>query len=546
MVESRAPASPRLWLWLAGYFLILLIPTGLLPLMESTEGRYGEIAWEMVASGNYLEPFFNGIKHFHKPPLTYWAIAAGYKLFGINDFGARFFGVVAACLAVAYLYRLALVLLGDYRQARDAALIFATSLLFLGVARIVATDIYLTCFTVMAQYYLLRRIAGPARRSDAPLYGLALGLGFLAKGPLIFLFTLLPFLLAKLLDAGHRRLFSWRETALAVATFALVALPWYIAVMIENPGLLYYFLKVQTVDRVASNRFRRYEPPWYFFYVFAGTFLPYIFFFLKGAVRLRKFDRSRQVLFLYVLVPFLIFTLAQSKQPTYILPFYGMAAILAAGALARLAMPRLRLLAVLVLLVAAIAPAVAGFVYPPARPLRSVLLLATIPALWLWWQALRDHRGELLIPRCAALLLLVTTVAYGVAAVAAPQMRGYEQMAQALNRLDPGRKLDVLVYRGFLPSLSLYRRHLTASAYGMEREVQFQENQDYRNWYLPTAADLQRYLGDRKELFVVMNAEAKPSFETESGYRCAPVYEQRKHNAYRCRVAADAANPGQE
>ena len=546
MVEARGPASQRLWLWLAGYFLLLLIPTGFLPLMESTEGRYGEIAWEMVASGNYLEPFFNGIKHFHKPPLTYWAIAAGYKLFGINDFGARFFGVIAACLAVVYLYRLALVLLEDARQARDAALIFATSLLFLGVARIVATDIYLTCFTVMAQYYLFRRIAGPARRSDAPLYGLALGLGFLAKGPIILLFTLLPFLVARFFDAGHRRLFSGPETALATATFALVALPWYIAVMIENPGLLYYFLKVQTVDRVASNRFHRYEPHWYFLYVFAGTFLPYLFFFLKGAVCLRGFDRSRQVLFLYVLVPFLVFTLAQSKQPTYILPCYGMAALLAAAALARLSMPRLRLLAVVVLLLAVVAPALAGFVYPPARALRWWLLLATIPAAWLWWQALRDHRGELLIPRCAALLLLVTTVAYAVVAVAAPQMRGYKQMAQALDRLDPERKFDVLVYQGFLPSLSLYRRHLAASAYGMDREVQFQENQDYRNWYLPGAVDLQRYLAERKELFVVMNLKARPCFEEESGYLCDAVYEQRKHNAYRCQAVGDSVPRAEE
>ena len=83
MVE--APTGRRLRLLLACYFLILLLPTGFLPLMESTEGRYGEIAWEMLLRGNYLEPFFNGIKHFHKPPLTYWAIAGGYRLFGIGD-----------------------------------------------------------------------------------------------------------------------------------------------------------------------------------------------------------------------------------------------------------------------------------------------------------------------------------------------------------------------------------------------------------------------------------------------------------------------------
>lgn len=541
MVE--APTGRRLRLLLALYFLILLLPTGFLPLMESTEGRYGEIAWEMLLRGNYLEPFFNGIKHFHKPPLTYWAVAGGYKLFGIGDFGARFFGVVAAILALVYLYRLALVLLGDRRNAFDAALIFASSILFLAIARIVATDIYLTCFTVMAQYYLFRRLHGEKRGSDAPLYGLALGLGFMTKGPIIFLFTLLPYLLAKFFDPDHRRVFTWREVLAGTGVFAVVALPWYLLVMAKNPGLLYYFLKVQTVDRVATNRFRRHEPIWYFFYVFAGTFLPYFLFFARGTLKPGAFCRSTRVLFLYVWVPFLVFTLAESKQPSYILPLFGIAAILAATSLRTLPMPRLRTLAVLLLLLFAIAPAVAGFVYPPARILRWPLLVTIPPLLWLWWRLWLERQGRQLVWWSALLLLAVSTVAYGIVAAAAPQMRGYEQMAKTLNRLDPGRNVDVLAYQSFLPSLSLYRRHLTAAAYGMQRDVRFQTDDEYRNWYLPTAADLQRFLQDRPQLFVVMAEDALPDFEKESGYACREVYRQRKRSAYLCHAPLE--NPAE-
>ena len=543
MVE--APTGRRLRLLLALYFLVLLLPTGFLPLMESTEGRYGEIAWEMLLRGNYLEPFFNGIKHFHKPPLTYWAIAGGYKLFGIGDFGARFFGTVAALLAVIYLYRLALVLLGDRRNAFDATLIFASSVLFLAIARIVATDIYLTCFTVMAQYYLFRRLRGEGRRSDAPLFGLALGLGFLTKGPIIFLFTLLPFLVAKFFDPDHRRVFSWREVLAGSGVFALLALPWYLIVMAKNPGLLYYFLKVQTVDRVATNRFHRHEPFWYFFYVFAGTFLPYILFFARGTLSPRAFDRPTRVLLLYVWVPFVVFTLAQSKQPSYIVPFFGIAAILAAAALRTFPMPRLRTLATLLLLLFAIAPAVAGFVYPPVRVLRWPLVVAAPLLLWLWWRLWQERQGPQLVWWSALLLIVVSTVAYAVVGVAAPQMRGYEQMASTLNRLDPDRNLDVLAYQGFLPSLSLYRRHLTAAAYGMQRDVRFQTDEEYRSWYLPTAADLQRFLRDRPQLFVVMAEDALPDFEKESGYACREVYGQRKRSAYLCHAPLDnSVDPG--
>ena len=80
MITPADPAEHRYWwLLLLGMGLFLFLPTGLLPLGETTEARYAEIAREMVASGNYLEPFFNGIKHFHDRPLTYWMIAAGLK-----------------------------------------------------------------------------------------------------------------------------------------------------------------------------------------------------------------------------------------------------------------------------------------------------------------------------------------------------------------------------------------------------------------------------------------------------------------------------------
>jgi len=82
-----------------------------------------------------------------------------------------------------------------------------------------------------------------------------MGLGFMSKGPIIFLFTLLPYFIVKIFFLEYRKVFDVRSIILGTLVFLLVGLPWYIAVMIKNPGLLYYFLKVQTVDRVATDRF---------------------------------------------------------------------------------------------------------------------------------------------------------------------------------------------------------------------------------------------------------------------------------------------------
>ncbi len=305
------------------YFILLLLPTAFIPLAETTEARYSEIAREMVASGNYLEPTFNGIKHFHKPPVAYWLIAAGLNIFGQNDFGARFFGVVAAVIAVAALFHLGRIILADEEKAFMAALIGASSLLFLAVARIAATDIYLTCFTLLAQVFLFRQIYGRKSPVNALLYASFLALGFLTKGPIIFLFTLLPYLLAKIFDREHRQVFSGKEIIAAAFLFSTIALPWYLAASAKNPGLLQYFLQVQTVDRVVTDRFHRYEPPWYFLEIFALTFLPYIFFFLRGAAQPRALPARTRILLVYISVPFLVFSLAQGKHPTYILPLFG-------------------------------------------------------------------------------------------------------------------------------------------------------------------------------------------------------------------------------
>jgi 4-amino-4-deoxy-L-arabinose transferase-like glycosyltransferase len=45
------------------------------------EGRYAEVAREMVTSGDYVTPRLNGLKYFEKPPLQYWASAIAFRIF---------------------------------------------------------------------------------------------------------------------------------------------------------------------------------------------------------------------------------------------------------------------------------------------------------------------------------------------------------------------------------------------------------------------------------------------------------------------------------
>ena len=516
------------------YGLLLLAPTPWLPLFESTEARYGEIAREMLASGNYLEPTFNGIYHFHKPPLPYWAMAAGMRLFGVNGLGVRFFGVVAALVGLWFLYRTARLLLGNELPARTALLVLASSALFLAVSRIPSTDIYLTASVLAAQYFLFRQIHGERSTGNVLAYALCLALGFLMKGPLVFLFTLLPFLLAKLVDERHRKVFPLRDILLAAGLFLMIALPWYLVVIHRHPELLNYFLKVQTVNRVATNQFGRDKPFWFYIMVFGSTFLPWLLFFLRGAVTPRSLPVAVRPLLLYVLVPFVVFSLAKSKLATYLLPLYGVAAIIAAAQLHQQEERTLRGFALGILALFSLALALAGFFYRPLEPFRWLLgVYGGMGLVLLGWGRTR-LLGSSFVPCCAALLLAISTAGYALLPEIQTESKGYARMAAAMDRLDRARDLEVVVYHGFLPSLSFHREKLAIMALGRWREVEFEGDGSYRKYYVETEQELRERLAGLPRIFMVTEPVNAGEFQTTYGYACGEVFSQRRYTAYLC------------
>jgi 4-amino-4-deoxy-L-arabinose transferase-like glycosyltransferase len=515
------------------YALALLYPSGLFPLKESTEARYAEMGREMLTSGNLLEPTLDGVKRFHKPPLAFWAIAAGLKIFGINEFAARFFSIIAGILSLIALYWLARIFL-DPEGALQSTAILATALLFLVMTRVASTDIYLTLFVVAAQYSLMRQVYGAKSSLNALLYGLFLGLGFLAKGHIVFLFTLLPYLIAKIFDTHHRKVFTAKEVAIAAVAFCLVGLPWYILVVVENPGLLNYFLKVQTADRFATTRFYREEPVWFFVATFFVTFAPWAFFVLKGAFKVRGMPTPYRVLLLYIAVPLLVFTLSKSKLATYILPFYGVASILAAYTIRTYPTSFLRLASAVMLTSLSIAFGAAGLFYKPLAPVAhmcagfgSIMLVAS---LVLWRVALTEQFTY----AAALVILLFSLFGYTTAPAMEPEIRTFRKMAAEINRVDPQKRLELVVYRTYLPSLSFYRGKLSVMALAREKDVQFEDDLAFKEHYVTSVDELRSLLGQKREVLLVADKRDAGEFELQLGFSCNLIFSQKKESAYLC------------
>jgi 4-amino-4-deoxy-L-arabinose transferase-like glycosyltransferase len=163
---------------------------GRLPLIDPDEGRYAEIPREMLERGDLITPTLNYVKYFEKPPLLYWLNAASLKIFGVNEFGARFPSALCGLLTVLATYIIARQLYGR-RTALISALILGTSAGFVLQSRIILTDMLLTfCLTAALGSFIVAA-AREGRRSRALpwyLFYLFCALATLAKGLIGMLF----------------------------------------------------------------------------------------------------------------------------------------------------------------------------------------------------------------------------------------------------------------------------------------------------------------------------------------------------------------------
>lgn len=307
-----------------------MLTCGYLGLIEPTDARYAEIGREMVASGDWLTPRLNGVAHYDKPPLAYWSTAAGMRVLGVNEWGARIGGALAGALLLG---ATASIAAAAGAGALLATLVLASAALFFTLSRLLATDVFLAA-AVAAFYaaYLARE-----RRGTLWMY-VALGAGFLAKGPVVLAHTALPLLVAALWKRDARIIAPLRS-ARGWLVFLAIALPWYLIVAADTPGLLPWLLHHELWLRYTSTVHHRSGPPWYFLVVVLAGMVPWTFATIDGIWRaargVSKAAAADAVLMSWALVPVLFFSVSGSKLPAYVLPEIPAFAILAALALTR-------------------------------------------------------------------------------------------------------------------------------------------------------------------------------------------------------------------
>lgn len=323
-------------LWLIALFTTLAVRT-LIPVDET---RYAAVAWEMWLRDDFLVPYLNGQPYSHKPPLFFWLIHAGWWLTGVNEWVVR---AIAPLLTLATLLatgQLAKRLWPDDSVTADAApwVLFACVVLtaFFSWVQI---DMLLVLCCVLAMTGLHIAVRGGI--AGWLLTGIMLGLGVLAKGPVVFLHVLPVGVLVPLWNRDTGPRFWWRWSAgLAVSLLisAVIAFAWVVPA-VQAGGVDYReaILWGQTASRVV-NSIAHAHPVWWYLPWLAVLFAPWIYLpWLWSGVRQSRpaADAGLRFCLVWMVSGFILLSLVSGKQIKYLLPLLPAFALVVARVLTR-------------------------------------------------------------------------------------------------------------------------------------------------------------------------------------------------------------------
>ncbi len=426
--DTRISRLAPLWLALVG--LLLFLPgNNLAPLIDRDEPRFAQATREMIQRGEWVVPYFNNEYRFDKPVLIYWMMRPCYALLGANEFAARLPSVLSAILLAWLVFWMG----RRWFSARTgflAAFGLLTCLQLLMHARSAVADMPMVAMVVLAQWaaWELIQVQGPKSKVQSleekypwkwfwALYG-ALGIGFLAKGPVTIVVPLLTFLVFRL--AFWRKPVRWSRLKLVpglAITLGIIG-AWGLPALAKTSG---EFWTVGMKSHVYERGLQTFQGHGAFFLYYVAMSLvslfPWIAFAGEGGVFLRRnWTQKNAYLMSWLAGTYILFSFYMTKLPHYVMPAWPAFFLLLAQA-AEADFPRPRWTRVffraVILLLSAVALIVfaAAFLIPFSPPYASLRLtlvggagaVIALAALAVLWRA----------GRTLALLLPLSAIALG-------------------------------------------------------------------------------------------------------------------------------------
>jgi len=329
----QQPNQKYFWL-LLGLSIVLFFPgLGKTPLWIYDEVRNAECAREMYERGDWIVPTFNGGLRTLKPPLHYYFMFGGFKIFGITEWGARFFSAVFGVLTIFITYFF-VKKYSSQRQAFITSLALLASTHFLFEFRMSVPDPYLIFLNTVSIFTAFAFFNPDSYRGKKNYWllicAVTMGLGTLTKGPVAIALPGAAIFIWLIWEKKIKEIFSWKILLAGIIMFA-VAIPWYLLVDKETNG-------AWTKGFFLQHNFGRFSEP---MEGHGGLFIIVPLIVLLGMLpasifigeSFKKFkthfsDPFLRLAFSVVAIFIVFYSISSTKLPNYAMPCYPFVAIL--------------------------------------------------------------------------------------------------------------------------------------------------------------------------------------------------------------------------
>ena len=308
------------------FFIILLsgilyVPfLGHVHLFDWDEINFAESAREMLVSGNYLDVQINFEKFWEKPPLFIWLQVLSMKIFGINEFAARFPNAIVGVFSLISLF-----FIGKNIKNTKFGIIwvslYASSILPFLYFKSGIIDPLFNLFIFLGIYFFYL-FSKDQKNSLLRIFLSAsfIGLGILTKGPVALLLFGLTAFVYMIIKKQYKKYISFKLLLPYVLIVSLAGGFWFILQYLNgNKQILVDFIEYQirlfsTKDAGHGGFFL-----YHFVVILFGVFPASIFALkgfksLKDKTELKDFNLWMQILFWVVLI---LFSIVSTKIAHY-------------------------------------------------------------------------------------------------------------------------------------------------------------------------------------------------------------------------------------
>jgi 4-amino-4-deoxy-L-arabinose transferase-like glycosyltransferase len=326
--------------------LLLLLSIGLLfsnlwigDLGQDSCG-YATISRSILRTNDWIVPHHEHCEELKDswlhPPLFYWMTAISFKIFGINEFAARFISASLGLCTILFVYFIGYITSKSHKVAYLSGFVILTTHTFIDLSRKCQLDVPLTFFITLSIYLFILSIQ--KNENYYILLGISTGLAILTKGlPAITIFCiiLLYFILTKNLKAILRPKFLL-FFLFSILTICIWIIPLVHVGKFEN-FVDFYFTKQIALNFSRSeaaremNFFGKFQSYFWYIGALAKKYWPWFpLLILSCYLGIKKLKKNKLVLIFILWIFILLFgySLGSTKFFRYLAPIYPASALL--------------------------------------------------------------------------------------------------------------------------------------------------------------------------------------------------------------------------